>query len=133
MNMGRIIFCPYCGNIAMLVDSSVVYHGKSYGMIYRCDPCDAHVGVHKNSKTFAPLGRLANKELREWKRRAHAVFDPLWQRKIERDKCSREEARKAAYKWLAGQLEIERKDCHIGMFDVDTCKRTVEVCRSLRR
>lgn len=71
------VVCPYCGNKAELVDSAVVY-GRSYGIIWLCYPCDAYVGVHKNSPRHAPLGRLANKELREWKMRAHEVFDQLW-------------------------------------------------------
>jgi hypothetical protein len=35
------------------------------------------VGCHKG--TTKPLGRLADAELREWKKRAHAAFDPVWQ------------------------------------------------------
>lgn len=120
--------CPYCGRPAELVDSAEVYGGRSYGMIWVCRPCDAYVGCHKNSPRYAPLGRLANAELREWKQRAHAVFDPLWQRKMQRDKCSKSAARSAGYQWLAGRLGIEVKDCHIGMFDVDICRRVVEAC-----
>lgn len=50
--------CPYCGCFAEFVDSSCVYNGKSYGMIYLCRPCVAWVGVHKG--TDNALGRLAN-------------------------------------------------------------------------
>lgn len=73
---GRIDICDYCGNPADFVDSSVVYHGRSFGMIYLCPNCGAYVGVHKGSDK--PLGRLANSELRNWKKAAHAAFDPLW-------------------------------------------------------
>ena len=71
--------CPYCGSAVELKDSAVVYHGRSYGPIYLCSrwpECDAYVGVHKG--TERPLGRLANAELREWKKRAHAAIDDLW-------------------------------------------------------
>ena len=55
-----IVLCPYCGQPATLVDSEYVY-GVSYGSkLWRCDPCDAHVGVHKNSERFKPLGTLAD-------------------------------------------------------------------------
>ena len=73
----RKVYCDYCGRQAEYVDSKVIY-GKSYGMMYLCRNCMAYVGVHKG--TDKPLGRLANAELRYWKKRAHAVFDPLWQR-----------------------------------------------------
>lgn len=69
----RKVYCDYCGRQAEYVDSKVVY-GKSYGMMYLCRNCMAYVGVHKG--TDKPLGRLANAELRYWKKRAHAVFDP---------------------------------------------------------
>jgi len=45
-------------------------------MIYLCRSCDAYVGVHKG--TDKPKGRLANAELREYKKKAHSAFDPLW-------------------------------------------------------
>lgn len=35
---GRIVICDYCGTPADFVDSSVVYHGHSFGMIYLCRP-----------------------------------------------------------------------------------------------
>lgn len=82
-----------------------------------------------------PLGRLADAELRDWKKRAHAVFDPLWKARAEKrkreegDKYYDGRSRGVGYKWLAGQLGIEVKECHIGMFDVETCKRVVEVCQ----
>ena len=44
---GRIVICDYCGTPADFVDSSVVYHGHSFGMIYLCPRCGAYVGVHK--------------------------------------------------------------------------------------
>lgn len=71
------VYCDYCGRRAEFVDSKVIY-GKSYGMIYlcRCCPGYAYVGVHKG--TDRPLGRLADMELRELKKLAHAAFDPLW-------------------------------------------------------
>jgi ABC-type transport system involved in Fe-S cluster assembly fused permease/ATPase subunit len=68
-----------------------------------------------------PLGRLANKELRQAKVNAHNYFDLLWK--------NGEMNRKDAYKWLAEQLKISFDKCHIGMFDVDMCKKVVECIR----
>jgi len=123
--------CPYCLSKAELCDSSEVYR-RSYGMIWLCRKCDAYVGTHKNSKDHKPLGRLANAELREWKKKAHAAFDPLWQRKIVRDNCSKSKARKAGYKWLADQMGVKFSNCHIGWFNVEECKKVVQICEALR-
>ena len=120
----RKVICPYCQKQATFRSSKVVYGGRDYGNMYICvdyPVCHAYVGVHKG--TTHPLGRLANAELRYWKKLAHACFDPLWQGKKgnnHRSKC---------YAWLAKQLEINASDCHIGMFDVDMCKRVVEICK----
>jgi hypothetical protein len=95
-------------------------------MIYYCAPCQAWVGVHKG--TNKALGRLANAELREWKKEAHKYFDPLWQAKIKQG-YTKTQARRRAYKWLSQQMGIPVKETHIGMFDVDQCKQVVEICK----
>lgn len=118
--------CPYCNTAAVLhADSSKFYRGKNYGPLWACEPCGAWVGCHPGK--HVALGRLANKELREWKTRAHSAFDPLWKTRHKRtgDRWSR----KRGYKWLSEQLNIEREECHIGMFDVDMCKRVVAICK----
>lgn len=76
------------------------------------------VGCHPG--TIKPLGRLATKELRVWKMKAHEAFDPLWK--------SREMKRGDAYGWLAGELGIRVEKCHIGMFDEAMCGRVIEAC-----
>lgn len=127
--------CPYCEGTAFLNKSEKVYGGRDFGMIYLCEnypKCDSYVGTHAG--TEKPLGRLANKELRQWKRRAHTAFDELWMRKlIKRRKetgssYKKSYARGSGYRWLSKQLLLKEKDCHIAMFDVDMCKRVIEVC-----
>lgn len=108
--------CPYCSRSTVFTDSAVVY-GRSYGMIYWCKPCGAYVGVHKG--TSNALGRLANKELREFKKQAHAAFDPIWQEKFM--------TRMVAYNWLSRRLNIPSEFTHIGMFSEDTCKKVIEI------
>jgi len=107
------VYCPYCNQRAEFTDSKEVY-GKSYGMIYlcKCVPSWAYVGCHKGSNK--PLGRLADKRLREYKKKVHAAFDPLW----ESDKMKRAEA----YEWLAKEMNIDKKECHVGMFDIERCQ-----------
>lgn len=114
------IFCPYCGRETEYTDSKVIY-GRSYGMIYLCKPCDAYVGVHKG--TDRALGRLADKELRYWKKAAHAAFDPIW-------KCGWMK-RSQAYKWLAQRMGLRPGQAHIGMFDVAECKEVIRICNEI--
>lgn len=119
--------CPYCSQRTVFMDSAKLYaDGKSYGMVYFCGPCQAWVGVHKG--TDRALGRLANAELRECKKLAHAHFDPLWKRKMKTG-IKKKVARGLAYKWLANQLGIDYAKCHIGMFDEKTCLQVVAICR----
>lgn len=118
--------CPYCGGSSRFVDSQVVYgRGTSYGKFYYCKPCQAWVGVHKGTRIS--LGRLADRKLREWKKVAHALFDPLWKRKMEKDGIGKEKARRLAYNWAAKELDIHPNLCHIGYFDLDQCKQFVEL------
>jgi zinc-finger-containing domain len=133
-----VVLCPYCGaGAALMASSADVYHGRDYGPLWACMPCGAWVGCHKG--TDRPLGRLANKELREWKVKAHAAFDPLWKRKLEKRRQERGAdypqgaARGSGYKWLAEQLGIPQKDCHVGLFDVEMCKRVVKICTPYAR
>ncbi|HHK5672978.1 TPA: zinc-finger-containing protein, partial [Serratia marcescens] len=113
--------CDYCGKPAALVRGFVIYpHRKDLanGYYWSCDPCGAYVGCHRDSNAM-PLGRLANAQLRAAKRLAHAAFDPLWKEFGMK--------RADAYQWLAEQLGIPGAECHIGMFDVDMCRRVQRV------
>lgn len=113
--------CDYCQREADLVTGADIYphlpelHAKEF---WRCRPCGAYVGCHAGTRN--PLGRLANAELRLAKVAAHAAFDLFWR--------SRGWGRNAAYRWLSDRLGIPRAQCHIGMFDVETCARVVAMC-----
>ena len=120
----RNINCDYCGKPARFVDSAIVYHGHSYGMIYYCPDCQAWVGCHKGSD--APMGRLADAELRRWKRGAHAALDPLWRYRIIGN-------RQRVYAWLSERMGLPPEKTHIGMFDVDQCKDVIRICKEARR
>lgn len=106
--------CPYCNNEALWCENKEIY-GKNYGksyMCYYCKPCDAYVGCHNNTKKA--LGTMANKELREWRVKAHEVVDPLW-REAGLD-------RKEVYKLLKEKLG---RTIHIGEADIETCKMII--------
>lgn len=132
----RTVFCPYCQGCAEFIGGDVIYPHRQdlqEKRFWRCGRCDAYVGCVAG--TDEPLGRLANAELRVWKVKAHAAFDPIWQaRLVRRQKESanytKQMARGGRYKALAELLGIPRDQCHIGMFDVDRCRRAVEICSS---
>lgn len=130
--------CPYCNQTAVLVDSAEVYGGRSYGDLFICPgSCHAYVGVHRSSGK--PLGTLANAELRQWRQKAHAAFDPLWQAKLRKRRKERGAdykkvyARGSGYKWLRGLMGMTAKECHISMMNVEQCKQVVEICTNWKR
>jgi len=117
--------CPYCAKDTEYVDSKVIY-GTSYGMIYRCEPCGAHVGTHK--KNGEALGSLANGTLRQARKDAHKHFDPMWKKAVEAGKA-KDEARGSAYKWLSSKTSIPPELCHIGMMTEDQCELVINACK----
>lgn len=124
LNNTRIVLmtCPYCGNTAVLRNSNVLHHKHQYGEVYVCrsfPKCDAYVGCHKN--TNVPLGRLADKELREIRVKTHKYFYEM-QKNSGMTKSD-------AYKWLAKQLHLTLEECHIGMFSVNTCRVVIRLCK----
>ncbi len=113
--MERVI-CQYCGNDAVWCENKEIYGrnwGKSY-MCWLCKPCNAYVGCHNNTRE--PLGTLANKELREWRKKAHAKIDPLWK--------SGAVSRKSVYIALRNKFG-KGGEIHIGHADIELCKRIV--------
>ena len=105
--------CPYCKKEAQWVDNSVIY-GKRYGKSYMCwyCPCGAYVGCHNNTRT--PLGTMANKELRNWRIKAHSVIDPLWK--------SKQYTRREVYQRLSDAFG---KRVHIAEADIQECKEII--------
>lgn len=125
--------CGYCLLPAELLrsgDEGYPYPTRNYGPMWTCVACRAWVGCHPGTENA--LGRLADAELRAAKQAAHAAFDPLWLRKMMREGCSKSQARRAGYRWLAVQLGIPFKQCHIGYMSLDECARVVEVCTNPR-
>lgn len=124
------VTCSYCGQGAELVSGLVIYPRRrdlAEKRFYRCAPCKAYVGCHPG--TTRPLGRLANAQLRSAKQIVHALFDPFWLN-WPREKGGRRVGRNKAYARLARELGIDAKDCHVGMFDLQTCERAAAVVRT---
>lgn len=123
------IICPYCNEIAIF-DSDEKIYGKKFGMAYICKNfpvCDSYVGVHQGSTKSK--GSLANKELRQYRKMAHHYFDYLWNKKIKIQKVKKQRGRFLGYKWLSENLGIDINDCHIGMFQKDTCEKVIALCK----
>lgn len=131
--------CHYCGDSCYLHETSEhLYNGKDYGPVWECACCHAYVGCHPG--THKPLGRVANKELRNWKMKAHREFDALWRKKatMQISESGTESKRKMAksyghargkgYQWLAEQMGLTSEECHIGYFTIEQCKKVVEIC-----
>jgi hypothetical protein len=122
MNTESEIKCPYCEKSARLVFGRDIYPNRpdlSMLAFWLCTPCSAWVGCHPGTKK--PLGRLADAELRKAKIAAHAALDPLWKNGQMR--------RQEAYTWLAMRLGIPSEECHIGMFDLEMCRKAVQECK----
>ncbi len=111
--------CRYCQFPVELVNNEVMY-GQPAGVwpwAYRCThtKCHAHVGCHPG--TAIPMGTLADQETRHARTLAHLALDPL----------SSHMTRTQAYKWLAHQLGIKHRQCHISWFDLNTCHLVVAI------
>ena len=112
----RAELCPYCDSSTETTTETEIY-GREYKgrSIIKCTNypnCDAYVGTHEDGE---PLGRLADKELRNAKRNAHDSFDRIWKEKLVN--------RSALYKQLSEHLNIPAQYTHIGMFSKKTCLR----------
>jgi hypothetical protein len=109
------MICLYCKKEAEWIDNKEVYgkrFGKSY-MCYYCKDCDAYVGCHNNTKKA--LGTMANKELREWRMKVHAILDPLWK--------SGKQTRGQVYQFLQDAFG---EPIHIGESDIERCKEIIK-------
>jgi hypothetical protein len=115
--------CPNCGGPVAMQSNSVVYR-KEYGQwpfLYRCQDatCDSYVGLHP--KTDIPLGTLANKETRDYRKKAKGLLMPMWE--------EQGMDRTDVYAWLAGKMGIaDVNQCHIGWFNIEQCKQVIQIC-----
>ena len=114
------VICPKCNKEAPWVENKERYgqnFGKSF-MCYFCKPCGTYVGCHENTRR--PLGTMADKETRVWRRKAHTVIDPLWK--------SGKMTRKEVYKMLKEKFG---RVIHIGESDINNCKEIILAISSL--
>ena len=119
--------CHECGGPSEIAQAEAIYPNRpdlwqrqdgTKPWYWLCSKCWAYAGVHP--RTLQPLGSPA-----------HAAFDPLWRRRMRISNLTQNVARGRGYKWLAAQLGIDRKDCHIGMMDAATARRVVQICKAV--
>lgn len=120
-NIKRGLICPYCHKPTELVDSSEVYRGASFGKIYLCRACNAHVRCY--AATERAMGSVANDELRRLRKETHKWFDLIWKKRIKKSRYN-------AYSWLSLRLHLNKDITHIGMFDEETCRRAIAICKA---
>lgn len=109
--------CPECSGVMVLR-----YSPKNDGFFYGCNnypECKATHGAHQHNG--APLGIPADKETKQWRIKAHEVFDKLWKGP------GPTMMRHDAYRYVAGLLGIPSEDMHIARFSINDCKRLIDV------
>lgn len=114
--------CQYCKSSLRCTSSTEIYWTPIYWKLWKCDNCtDVYVWTHK--WTEIPLWTVANKELRQWRNLAHLEFDKKW-------KWKTHTSRMKEYAKLAVKMKIHKDFCHIAMFDIEQCKKCIELCKT---
>jgi hypothetical protein len=89
---------------------------------YVCSTHDTRVGCHPDSKDPLSLS-MAGAELRQLRSQVHKLFDPLWRN-------GHFKKRGKAYLWLATEMGIATKDCHVSYFNENQCHKAIAVLDS---
>ncbi len=110
-----ITYCPYCDKQATVVFGSEIYIARpelNMAVFWRCEDCDAHVRIGSRAT-------MANRYLRSLRIKAHEALDPLWSTKLM--------TRNEVYTWLSEALDKPSEACHIGLFDINTCVKVIDL------
>lgn len=105
--------CGECGAPMRLIEGK---YGKFYGCV-RYPMCKGVHSAHQNSGK--PMGIPANRETIEWRKKAHAKFDPYvrqWFRN-----------RREGYMFLQNVMGLPAKDAHISHFNIEQCQKLIEI------
>ena len=98
--------CDNCNSNRVGLTSNSVIYGEEKGKwpyVYYCDDCTAVVACHPN--TYDPMGYMAPSKIRRLRARLHKLLDPIWKLNYLN--------RSDAYDWLARQLSLADRTCHI--------------------
>ncbi len=121
-NRGEL--CPYCNSPSLEVTGDEIYGlGRGYGHIkmFKCSgTCDAYSGSKLEYGVRVSMGSLANKQLRELRKKCHKLFDAQW-----KGKPNEKLARRKCYVWLQSFTNLPDELAHIGMFNVEQCETLI--------
>lgn len=114
--------CNLCGGKVIYTSNKIIY-GREYGSgkCYFCTNCKAYVGTHEPRPDEA-YGLLADRQMRNMKKKCHALFDQSWLNAADRRK-----ARRASYRRLADEMEIPVEECHFGWFDMEMLNKAYQI------
>ena len=117
----RRVICSYCGKQAELITNE-------FGTkLWRCrgfPECDARVTAHQ--KSGAPMGYLANAELRALRKNIHELMDPLWRvHKV----CSRSNT----YILISKVLGVPKKKAHVARLSHEECLKLFDFLSQLEK
>jgi hypothetical protein len=122
-NRGEL--CPYCNSPTLEVTGDEIYGpGRGYGHIkmFKCSgSCDAYSTSKWEHGLRVSTGSLANKELRELRKKCHQLFDVQW-----KGKTNEKLARRKCYAWLQEFTKLPEELAHFGMFNVEQCRQIIE-------
>jgi len=107
-----------------LRDSNYVYRGADFGKLWVCSrfpECDSYVGCHNGTTTAK--GTLADRQIREARKRAHTAFDTGWMTGV------LWENRKQAYNWIRQIMNLDDGHAHIAMMDAEQCETLISKIR----
>ena len=113
VHYNKSVICPYCNKAPPWIENKEIF-GKNIGvsyMCYYCRPCDPYVGCYANTRK--PNGTMANRELRNLRKKAHHYVNRLWQSL---------DQRKRVYMDMAVHFG---NNVHIGASSEDVCKRVI--------
>lgn len=113
--------CLHCNRPCRLTTGKEVYpdHPKlSSKKIWKCDPCDAHVGCHGDSSDA--LGFAADYSTRRARSLLHERrLDPIWKAAPRKRRHS---TRLAVYRFLSEAMCLPPEETHTTMFTIEQCR-----------
>lgn len=111
--------CPDCGSLMHLVE----FKGKA---LYKCSRAEQTFcrGCHGAKSDGSPMGTPAHWTVRAVRRKAHQVFDLLW------NTGSPRISRDGAYRWLQGAMQLPSDKAHISHFDIEQCERMIRLVKA---
>jgi len=123
-NTKRELYCPYCGRKAKMVTRDFVYGENARDkdeFMYICSGgCDAYVYCHNG--TTKPMGKLANKELRQARIKAHKTMTII----LNNGFMTKGEL----YKYLDVKM-IAGRHFHIAESDLYNCNEAIRVMKNI--